>query len=247
MMIICFIIISTHPVLFAMMSVDIDENGRINLKDCLQILREVANSYNEISVKKIQGLPLIKGTYSQVRNSEKTTFTFNENGTCVRVGPDGFGKYLTTEGTWHYENDSLHINTSGEIMIYVAVYKVNIDEYYKAAFTNEDGSKLIMSPPAKNLDQMPDVLGRYSGEGEVLVTLPEFSFGNRTIIFESITDVKPEGSWETTITLNDTGKIEIEKYQGVFDLSMPIIYVFGNSFYPDPFSDDTQSVYFERE
>jgi len=247
MMLICLIIVFINTASYAIILGDIDGNGLLNLKDCLQLLNKLASSTNENPVKLIQGLPLIKGTYSQIRNSEKTTYTFNENGTCIRVGPDNFGGSFTTEGTWHYENESLHINTSGEITIFATVRQINIDEYYKAAFTNADASKLVMAPPGKNLDQMPDILGRYSGAGEVFATLPSFSFGNQTIIIESRIDVEPDGSWESVVTINTNGQAEIDKFQGFVDTSMPILYVFGDSFYPDIFSSDTQTAYFVRE
>jgi len=248
MMIICFIISFIHPVSYAMMPGDIDGNNILNLKDCLQILNTIASDTNESAVKKIQGLPLIKGTYSQIKNAEKTTYTFNENGTCLRVGPDSLGGIMTTEGTWHYENEeSLYINTSGEIHYYAVVNEINIDEYYKAAFTNPDASKLVLAPPGKSLDQLPDILGRYAGAGKVDATLPNFPFGNKTITIESVIDVEPDGSWESVITINTNGIDAIDKFQGNVDPLRPILYVFGNSFYPDMFSSDTQAAYFERE
>jgi len=247
MMIICFIISFIHPVSYAMMPGDIDGNNILNLKDCLQILNTIASDTNESAVKRIQGLPLIKGTYSQIKNAEKTTYTFNENGSCHRVGPDSLGGIMTTEGTWHYENESLYINTSGKLRVYAVIHDINIDEYYKAAFTNADASKLILAPPGKNLDQLPDILGRYAGAGKVDVTLPNFSFGNKIITIESIINVKSDGSWESVITINTNGIDVIDKFQGNVDPLRPILYVFGNSFYPDMFSSDTQKAYFERE
>ncbi|KPA10970.1 secreted protein [Candidatus Magnetomorum sp. HK-1] len=226
---------------------DIDGNGVLNLKDCLQILHKIANPTDEIQINLIQAKPLVSGTYSQLRQSAKTTYTFNEDGTCVRVGPDNFGGSLTTEGTWHYENERLHINTSGEIMVFVAKYQVNIDEQYAAAFTNEDASKLILAPPGKNMDNMPDIIGRYTGAGEVYVTLPKMSYGNQTILIESIIDVKSDGSWESVVTIETNGQPVVERDTGKVDPSMPTIYVFGSSFYPDIFSSDNETGYFDRE
>ena len=242
-----FIIFFIHTMSYANIPGDIDKNGRLNLKDCLQLINKIAGLTNENSINLIQAPPLIEGTYSQIRNSEKTTYTFNDDGTCIRVGPDNFGGELITEGTWHYENESLFINTSGKLVIYVATYQINIDEYYKAAFTNEDASKLIMAPPGKSMDQMPDILGRYMGSGEVFVTLPDMPYGNQTITIESIIDVEPDGSWESAVTIDTNGKAEIDKTQGVIDPSMPTLYVFGDTFYPDIFSSDTESAYFVRE
>jgi hypothetical protein len=241
---ICFILICIHPISFAVIPGDIDGNGIVNLKDCLQLLGKVANSTNDPSINIIQALPLVKGTYSQVRNSEKTTYTFNEDGTCVRVGPDDLGGILTTEGTWHYENDHLNINTSGKV---TDTYKVNIDEYYKSAFTNEDASKLILAPPGKSMENLPDILGRYMGEGKVNVTLPDMPFFNRKITIESIIDVESDGSWESVVTFDENGYTDIEKSEGFTDPSMPTIIVFGSSFYPDIFSSDIENVFFVRE
>jgi len=238
---------SIHSLSYGKISGDVDGNGVVNLIDCLQILHKIANSAVDIPINLIQAKHIISGTYSQIRNSEKTTYTFNADATCVRIGPDNFGGSLTTEGTWHYENDSLYINTSGEIAIFVARYQVNIYEFYEAAFTNEDGSKLIMAPPGKPIDYMPDILGRYTGSGEVNVILPNMSYGNQSIIIESIIDVESDGSWESTVTIETNGQPEIGRYQGQVDPSMPIIYTFGSYFYPDIFSSDTTSVYFVRE
>jgi len=246
-MIIFFIMSCIYQTSYATIPGDVDGNGRINLIDCIHLLNKIASITNENSIHLIQAKPLIHGTYSQIRNSEKTTYTFNEDGSCVRVGPDDFGGSLTTKGTWHYENESLYINTSGEIMIFIATYQVNIDEYYQAAFTNEDASKLIMAPPGKSIDTMPHILGRYSGSGEAFVTLPTMPYGNKTISIESIIDVESDGSWKSVVTINNNGKAEIENYHGIVDPSKPTIYVFGSSFYPDIFSSDLETVYYMRE
>ena len=232
---------------YATISEDIDGNGLLNLKDCLQIMHKIANPSEDISINLIKAKQLIRGTYSQVSNSKKTTYVFNEDGTCVRSGPDDFGGILTTEGSWHYENDSLHINTSGEVVVFIARYVVNIDEFYEAAFTNTDGSKLIMAAPGKPMENMPDILGRYSGGGHVDVTLPEFSYGNKMITIESIIDVGFDGSLESVITITTNDQPEINQFQGAADPLMPTIYTFGSSFYPDLFSSDIEAAYFTRE
>jgi len=231
---------------YATISGDIDGNGLLNLKDCLQIMHKIANPVAP-PINLIEAKPLISGTYSQILNAEKTTYVFNEDGTCVRSGPDDFGGILTTEGTWHYENDSLHINTSGEAVVFIARYVVNIDEFYETAFTNADGSKLIMAAPGKPLENMPDISGRYSGGGHVDVTLPEFSYGNKVITIESIIDVALDGSWESVITISTNDQPEIRRFQGTVDPAMPTIYTFGASFYPDLFSSDIEVAYFTRE
>jgi len=238
---------SIHSLSYGKISGDVDGNGVLNLIDCLQILQKIANSAEDIPINLIQAKHIISGTYSQIRDSEKTTYTFNTDGTCVRIGPDNIGGSLTTEGTWHYENESLHIDTSGEINFYYARYRVNIYEFYEAAFTNEDGSKLIMAPPGKHINYMPDILGRYTGSGEVNVILPNMSIGNQLIKIESIIDVESDGSWESTVTIETNGKPEINRYQGQVEPSMPTIYTFGTYFYPDIFSPDSKSVYFVRE
>jgi hypothetical protein len=241
------IIFFIHSLSYGKTSGDLDGNGVINLVDCLQLLHKIAYSAENIPVNLIAGKHLISGTYSQIKNSEKTTYTFSDDGACVRVGPDDYGKDMTTEGTWHYENESLHINTSGEIAVFAATFQINIDEFYEAAFTNKDGTKLIMAAPGKPIDKMPDILGRYTGGGEVNVTLPKMSLGNRSIIIESIVDVKSDGSWQSTVTIETNDRPEVEQYQGQVDPSYPTIYTFGSYFYPDFFSNNTDKAYYDRE
>jgi hypothetical protein len=243
MMIAFMIILFIYPISYASIPGDIDGNGIINMKDCLQLIKEIAANENPINL--IQARPLVKGTYSQIKNNEKTTYIFNEDGTCVRFGPDSFGGTLKTEGTWHYDNESLHINTSGVFVYYALRLEIHIDEYYKAAFTNPDGSKLIMAPPGKRMEELPDIIGRYMGDGKVLVTLPEMPSANQTITIDSIIDVESDGSWKSVIRIDNNGEIEDEKFQGISETEKPTIYFFGSHFYPDIFSSET--AYFERE
>jgi len=241
-----------HSLSFASMPGDIDSNGKLELKDCLQILHNLAYPSEDISINIVQAKPIISGTYSQIRNSEKTTYTFNEDGSCVRVGPDDTGVLLTSEGTWHYENESLYINTIGEVSSMFGKFQVNIDENYQVAFTNEDASKLIMAAPGKSMENMPDITGRYTGGGEVHVIVPAVTYQNKDITIESIIDVDLDGSWESVVTMTTftqfTGETsEIETSQGKVDPSLPTIYVFGSYFFPDVFSAENEATYFNRE
>ncbi|MBF0452059.1 MAG: hypothetical protein HQK75_15255 [Candidatus Magnetomorum sp.] len=235
-----------HTAAHAFIPGDIDRNGVINLKDCLHILQRLANPPVTTLFEVVQAKPVISGTYSQTDQSGKTTYTFNDDGTCLRVGPDDMESTISTEGTWHYENNNLHINTSGEIQVFISKLTINIDEIYENAFTNADGSKLVLVPPGKIMSNEPDLFGMYTGKGDVQVTTG-ISFGDKSITVESSLNVQYDGSWESTITIVTNGDPEVKRYSGKVDSSKPTIYTFGNSYFPDVFLSEDEKVYYEKE
>lgn len=147
----------------------------------------------------ISGVQISEGTYSLTEDKGTTTYVFNTDGTCTKTTPstETAGMMNYYEGVWSYGPDGkeLTIDITDDTS-YAGQVVIHLVETWANAFTTEDGTLLNLYPVKKTVNDPDTLLGSYTGQINIHVTVTGFLEQDFVIPYDVVLNLTPDGKWD---------------------------------------------------